>query len=75
MGGRSAAIPVFQFCDLPAPKQPLATSDHGYFVFMHTTRNHLIKTLFEEYIEMYSSRYDQLTARFRDNFLLFGDAA
>lgn len=35
---------------------------------MHTTRNHLIRTLFEEYIEMYASRDGQLTARFSDNF-------
>ncbi len=40
----------------------------GYFVFMHTTRNLHIKALFEEYIEMYASRNEQLTARFSDNF-------
>lgn len=35
---------------------------------MHTTRNLHIKALFEEYIEMYASRNEQLTARFSDNF-------
>lgn len=35
---------------------------------MQSTRNHLIKALFEEYIEMYASRDGQLTARFSDNF-------
>jgi len=35
---------------------------------MQTTRNQLINTLFEEYIEMYSSRDGQLTMRFSDNF-------
>ncbi len=35
---------------------------------MHTARNQLIKTLFEEYIEMYASRDDLLTTRFSDNF-------
>jgi len=40
----------------------------GYFVLMQTPRNQLINTLFEEYIEMYSSRDGQLTMRFSDNF-------
>lgn len=35
---------------------------------MQTLRSQLIRSLFEEYIEMYATRNDQLTARFSDNF-------
>jgi len=35
---------------------------------MQTTRHRLIRSLFEQYIEMYASRNDQLTTRFSDNF-------
>lgn len=37
-------------------------------MLMQATRNQLIKTLFEEYIEMYASRNDLLITRFSDNF-------
>jgi len=35
---------------------------------MRPEREHLIRSLFDEYIEMYASRDDRLTARFSDNF-------
>ena len=35
---------------------------------MTSERQPLIRALFEEYIEMYASRDDRLTARFSDNF-------
>lgn len=35
---------------------------------MQSTRHHLIRSLFEEYIEMYASRDDLLTTRFSENF-------
>ena len=35
---------------------------------MASERQQMIRALFEEYIEMYSSRDDRLTARFSDNF-------
>ncbi len=35
---------------------------------MASERQQLIRALFEEYIEMYASRDDRLTARFSDNF-------
>ncbi len=34
----------------------------------HTDRERLIRSLFDEYIEMYSGRDDRLTTRFSDNF-------
>ena len=37
-------------------------------MFMQTTRGQLIRSLFEEYIEMYASRNDLLTTRFSENF-------
>lgn len=36
---------------------------------MPTRRSHLIRSLFEQYIEMYAARDDQLTAWFSDNFV------
>ena len=35
---------------------------------MASERQQMIRALFEEYIEMYASRDDRLTARFSDNF-------
>ncbi|MDX2480800.1 MAG: diguanylate cyclase [Desulfuromusa sp.] len=35
---------------------------------MPTDRQHLIRSLFEDYIEMYASRDDRLTSHFSDNF-------
>ena len=35
---------------------------------MATERQRLIHSLFEEYVEMYTSRDDRLTSRFSDNF-------
>lgn len=35
---------------------------------MRAERQHLICSLFEEYIEMYASRDDRLTSHFSDNF-------
>ena len=35
---------------------------------MQPERQHLIQTLFDEYIEMYAARDDRLTARFSENF-------
>ncbi len=35
---------------------------------MQPERRHLIQSLFDEYIEMYASRDDRLTARFSENF-------
>ena len=35
---------------------------------MHPDRQQLIRSLFDEYIEMYASRDDRLTARFSENF-------
>src|ERR1035437_712189 len=35
---------------------------------MHPDRQLLIRSLFDEYIEMYASRDDRLTARFSENF-------
>ena len=35
---------------------------------MRPERERLIRSLFEEYIEMYASRDDRLTARFSENF-------
>ncbi|MGP1678754.1 MAG: diguanylate cyclase [Burkholderiales bacterium] len=35
---------------------------------MRPEREHLMRSLFDEYIEMYASRDDRLTARFSDNF-------
>ncbi len=35
---------------------------------MRPERQHLIRSLFDEYIEMYASRDDRLTARFSENF-------
>ena len=35
---------------------------------MKSTRHHLIRALFDEYIDMYASRNDLLTARFSKNF-------
>lgn len=37
-------------------------------MLMQSTRHHLIRSLFEEYIEMYASRDDLLTTRFSENF-------
>lgn len=35
---------------------------------MHSDRQQLIRSLFEEYIELYAARDDRLSARFSDNF-------
>ncbi|WP_320152133.1 diguanylate cyclase domain-containing protein [uncultured Tolumonas sp.] len=35
---------------------------------MHPERQHLIRSLFDEYIDMYSSRDERLLSRFSDNF-------
>ena len=35
---------------------------------MKSDRQQLIRSLFEEYIEMYASRDDRLTERFSENF-------
>ena len=35
---------------------------------MRPERQHLIRSLFDEYIEMYAARDDRLTARFSENF-------
>ena len=35
---------------------------------MRLKRQQMIRSLFEEYLEMYSSRDDRLTSRFSDNF-------
>jgi SnoaL-like domain len=35
---------------------------------MQPERQHLIRSLFEEYVEMYASRDERLTARFSKNF-------
>ncbi len=37
---------------------------------MRLERRQLIRSLFDEYIKMYSSRDDRLTSRFSDNFRL-----
>lgn len=38
-------------------------------IFMKSTRHLLIRSLFDEYIEMYASRDDLLTTRFSENFV------
>ncbi|MCE9953067.1 GGDEF domain-containing protein [Aeromonas allosaccharophila] len=42
---------------------------------MTTEREQLIRSLFDEYIEMYSSRDDRLTTRFSDNFSGFAGSS
>ncbi|MFQ1935887.1 nuclear transport factor 2 family protein [Aeromonas veronii] len=42
---------------------------------MTTEREPLIRSLFDEYIELYSSRDDRLTTRFSDNFSGFAGSS
>ncbi|XQW89103.1 nuclear transport factor 2 family protein [Aeromonas veronii] len=42
---------------------------------MTTEREQLIRSLFDEYIELYSSRDDRLTTRFSDNFSGFAGSS
>jgi diguanylate cyclase (GGDEF)-like protein len=55
--GCDAAYELFSFSSLIMTTRP-----------MQAERHRLIQKLFDEYIEMYASRDDRLTARFSDNF-------